>query len=86
MKFIIYNFERHQWWLESMRGYTGNMNEAGQFDADQAAAIIDQANVVEREDIAIPVNRVYFDSGADLRSYANLMSPEHPPINVGFAN
>lgn len=85
MKFLIYNFAGKGWWTEHMHGLTGNRHEAGQFDVDQAAEILDAANRAGREDIAVPVNRVYFDTGEALRSYANLFAPTLPPVRVGEA-
>ena len=83
MKFVIYNFERKAWWKQNMMGYTSNQHEAGKFDPDQAAAILDQANIVRREDIAIPEHKVYFTTGHAILSYAAIMEPVHPALAVG---
>ena len=83
MRFAIYNFAGNGWWLPNMKGLTGNQGEAGLFDVEAAACILDTANRRGREDIAVPENRVYFTTGNALRTYVTLMDATLPMVRMG---
>ena len=62
MKYWIWSNEHHAWWGLNHRGYVSALNEAGIYGADEAAAILADANIVqmhlqwfERDEVAVPV-------------------------------
>ena len=83
MKFKIFRVAERAWWLDGLHGDTQSEAVAGVFDAEATAAILDAANADGRHDIAIPVNRVYFDTGASVLAYTKMMDPTVPDLKVG---
>ncbi len=83
MNFRIYRVKERAWWAEGLHGDTQDESYAGVFDLETTALILDQANDDGREDIAVPVNRVFFDSSESIRRYAQMMEPTLPDLKVG---
>lgn len=49
----IWCFERNMWWKDGRMGYTESIDEAGLYSADEARDIVQTANVVKVEEMAV---------------------------------
>lgn len=53
--FLIWSIEHGAWWRPGRWGYTYVLAEAGRYSAREAAAIVEDANVVTVNECRIPV-------------------------------
>lgn len=56
MKFVIWSIEHHAWWRAAWNGYTETLTDAGVYEAAEANQILERANTIDVQEVAIPVN------------------------------
>lgn len=59
MKFHIWSFEHDQWWRPNSQGYTSNIEEAVEYELDEAVYICKQANIAGQiNEAVVPVGGI----------------------------
>jgi hypothetical protein len=53
--YVIWSMEHQAWWRASRFGYVATLAEAGRFSREEAAAIVERANIVKCHECMIPV-------------------------------
>lgn len=56
--FLIWSIEHDAWWAPGNRGYTRELEQAGQYSEREAREIVKRANIVAFHECAIPVECV----------------------------
>jgi hypothetical protein len=59
--YVIWSFEHGGWWAPHRCGYVLTLPEAGRYTAEEALAILFDANIVERNETALPENEAADD-------------------------
>ena len=54
MKYLIWCYERGMWWKPNSNGYTTNLHEAGRYSEEEATQIVNNANIIRREEALVP--------------------------------
>ena len=57
-KFLIWSIEHDGWWRPGRCGYTIHLAEAGRYSREEAAAIVEDANIASFNECAIPLECV----------------------------
>lgn len=52
---VIWSFEHGAWWRANHVGYTETLAEAGIYDAIEAQRIVEKANLVRTNEVALPL-------------------------------
>ena len=60
MKFYIWSFEHNQWWRPNCFGYTSDINEAGEYDIEDATQICQNANIFTKSEALLPADKNKF--------------------------
>lgn len=55
---LIWSIDHVQWWAPNEWGYTPSLGQAGRYPLDRARRIVEQANLIEVHEVAIPVEAV----------------------------
>lgn len=57
-EFVIWSIEHDAWWRPGKCGYTCKLEEAGRYAREEAAAIVEGANIVSFNECMIPIECV----------------------------
>jgi len=56
--YAIWSIEHSAWWKRTKYGYVKDFKDAGYFPFTEAESIVEQANLLRREECMIPIEQI----------------------------